>query len=308
MTYLIESTGATLSLGRRLGQGKQGDVYEVNGSPDVAAKIYRDLKYLEPGKIRHMVSHPPTFPQGQQTVAWPLGLVLDATLHSPVGFLMPLVKDTHHLQLYTQPIHLGKRFEKSTKFLYVMARNVWAAMAAVHSTTAVVGDVNEENIVTDARAIVTILDADSFQVEDSSAQPPHLYRCTVNRPGFRSPEAVGKDLSQHVRTQAEDVFAAAVLTYMLLRGGAHPFYAISQGQQNPTLEQKIQLGWFPHKALHYSGHPHALPRPQDLPFTGLPPGLQSLMLQTFVAGHSDPSARPKPQDFVDYFDNSLKLP
>jgi DNA-binding helix-hairpin-helix protein with protein kinase domain len=77
-SLFLESTGAPLELGRKLGSGGEGDVYEIRRSGSVA-KLLRNPTSAFEEKVRAMRLSPPkaggVLPQGY-AFAWPTDLIL----------------------------------------------------------------------------------------------------------------------------------------------------------------------------------------------------------------------------------------
>ncbi|RME94247.1 MAG: hypothetical protein D6766_06295, partial [Verrucomicrobia bacterium] len=168
------------------------------------------------------------------------------------------------------------------------ARNLVIAIRALHERGYVVGDLNESNILVSERALVTLVDTDSFQVWD--AETGVLYRCRVGRPEFTPPELQGKSFARINRGPEQDHFGVATLVFQLLMEGTHPFAGVYHGQgEAPVYAERIAAGHFPHLGradIPYSPSP-AAPR-----FEWLHPVLQNLFIRCFHDGHLDPSLRP----------------
>src|SRR5438105_3869599 len=82
------------------------------------------------------------------------------------------------------------------------ARNIAAAVHAVHSRGYVIGDVNESNILVTDTALATLVDTDSFQVRDPGSGV--VYRCPVGKPEFTPPELQGASFGEIDRTPEHD--------------------------------------------------------------------------------------------------------
>ena len=95
---VVDSDGRVLRLGRKLGQGGEGAVFELEGEPGIAAKIHHQpLTPLRAEKIRVMAGM--RTDQIDKLAAWPTNL-LSLPSGIPIGLTMPRVidhKDIHHL-------------------------------------------------------------------------------------------------------------------------------------------------------------------------------------------------------------------
>ncbi|OIP71251.1 MAG: hypothetical protein AUK48_12680 [Oscillatoriales cyanobacterium CG2_30_44_21] len=117
------------------------------------------------------------------------------------------------------------------------ARKLARAVRSVHSRGYVIGDVNESNVLVADDAIVTLVDTDSFQVNDGTT----IYRCTVGKPEYTPPELQGMSFRDVDRSVQHDLFGLGVLIYQLLMEGTHPFGGVFSGQgEAPELKDRIK--------------------------------------------------------------------
>jgi DNA-binding helix-hairpin-helix protein with protein kinase domain len=88
---LRDSSGATLTLSRKLGEGGEGVVYSTSEPRGIVAKLYaQPLSRVQVAKLETMVR------AGDETLlsvaAWPLALVFEGV--RPVGFTTTLLEFT----------------------------------------------------------------------------------------------------------------------------------------------------------------------------------------------------------------------
>jgi DNA-binding helix-hairpin-helix protein with protein kinase domain len=155
------------------------------------------------------------------------------------------------------------------------------------------GDINEGNILVTSRALVSLIDTDSYQVRDENGT---VYRCPVGKPEFTPPELQGVPFDQVDRQPEHDYFGLGVLIFLLLMEGNHPFSgALKRDIQTgePSNIYCLRQGRFP-----YQNNPLVGPRPVAPRFEILPPGVQRLMVRCFVSGHREPRARPSAADWA----------
>ena len=275
-------------MGKELGKGGEACVYVI--SQDLAAKIYHKPTAEHERKLEVMVSNPPDDPmlsQGHVSIAWPIDLLYSGNRFA--GYLMPKVSGmTGIMEFYNPKTRRSICPLFSYRYLYRTAHNLAAAMRAIHERGYVVCDVNANNTLAADKALVTMIDTDSFQVPDP--QRGIIYRCPVGTPEFTPPELQGKQFSLFDRSVEHDYFGLAVLIFHLLIEGAHPFDGVFKGAGDPPLpEERISLGYFPYSRTQVVP---VQPRPISLPFDILPPGLQTLFIRCFESGHRNPKARP----------------
>jgi DNA-binding helix-hairpin-helix protein with protein kinase domain len=284
----------TLNDQLRLGSGGEARVYGVHlAEGRRAVKVYHhEPAEMQVAKLRVMLAHPPDAPgakEGHTSIAWPLDLV--CRVDKPqrvVGFLMPWVTGVSPLRAVYTP---GERRPIRPWFdyarLHLVARNLAAAVQALHARGYVIGDVREANIRVCNDGWVTLIDTDSFQVRASSGE---IYRCPVGRPEYTPPELQGRAFDSIDRRPEHDRFGLAVLIFRLLMEGWHPFDGCFQGRGAPPLHgERIQKGHFP-----YGSRPGPYtPPPYAPPFSIVDPALQDLFCRCFEAGHDCPQARPE---------------
>ena len=281
-----------LSAASPIGQGGEARVYSVPGNHRLVAKLYHRPTNAHARKLRVMVSNPPIDPErvkGEVSIAWPLDLLKTTDgIGQTAGYLMHRVQDRHPIMDYYNP---ATRRSKCALFHYQYllrtARNLAATFAAIHAKGYVIGDVNESNALVSQTTLVTLVDTDSFQVKDP--KNGDVFRCMVGKPEFTPPELQDKSFTHIDRLPEHDRFGLAVLIFLLLMEGTHPFDGVFNGYDNPPLrEQRIFAGHFPYgnKKCPY------VPKPLAPSFAMLHPTLRQLFIRCFEDGHSNPAVRP----------------
>ncbi|MCL1492173.1 MAG: protein kinase [Pseudanabaena sp. Salubria-1] len=226
-----------------IGSGGEANIYTVRIRPELVAKVYHQPHGDYARKLAFMIANPPVDPlasSGRVSIAWATELVTDLGL--VVGFLMPKL-DTSKAKPIFQYYNPSERRKESPTFSYVSllwtARNLARAVRSVHSRGYVIGDVNESNVLVADDAIVTLVDTDSFQVNDGTT----VYRCTVGKPEYTPPELQGVSFRDVDRSVEHDLFGLGVLIYQLLMEGTHPFGGVFRGQgEAPELKDRIKAG------------------------------------------------------------------
>ncbi len=304
VTYqTISNTAVTLD--NLLGSGGEGEVWTVKNRLDVA-KLYHP-KIITPEhelKIRAMLANPPEDKmrrRGHVSIAWPTdGLFLNGKF---VGFLMPRLERSPTIFTVYNPVKRAKETPGFTwKYLFFTALNLAIAVDAIHSKGYVIGDLNESNVLVNSRALVSIIDTDSFQVRDSQGR---IFRCRVGKEDFLPPELLGVALDKADRLPEHDHFGLGVLMFRLLMEGVHPFMGIVKVDL-PTMEPSQlycqKVGAFPYDRKNSTVQPPIM-APK---FETLPPPIQELMRQCFQAGHQNPAARPSAEKWVETLEKVQK--
>ena len=295
MRLLRQSDGTPLVLNPEtaLGAGGEARIYAVLPGERYVAKIYHKAETGRARKLAAMLANPPDDPlaaQGKLSIAWPLDLLhtADAEAHF-AGYLMPRVSEAPPLFHCYNP-GSRRRFYPAFDYLALhrVARNLSAAVHALHSRGYVIGDVNESNILVSDSALITLVDTDSFQVLD--ARTGQTFRCPVGKPEYTPPELQNLSFATTDRRPEHDRFGLAVLIFQLLMEGTHPFAGIYQGSDDPPpYEQRIRAGHYPHG----SGSAPYRPAPAALPLHTLHPAVRQLFTRCFEDGQGRPAVRPE---------------
>lgn len=287
-TQLIrERTGELLTLATSpFPPGGEGKIYTVAGS-ELLAKVYHEPSPERGEKLLAMLQYPPRN-QGSGaahfSIAWPVDRLLEPGSGRCVGFLMRRMEKKEPLVNLYNP--KARRRPASRHLLMETTKNLAGAVHSLHEGGYVIGDLNESNILVGEDASVSLVDADSFQVKSSG----RVYRSPVGRPEFTPPELQGVSCRDTDRKPEHDHFGLAVLIFLLLMKGNHPFSAEYTGKgDRPPLQKRIAKGLWPYGSKANSPF---RPRKEAPPLHTLPRSLQTLMRQCFEEGHEDPGRRP----------------
>ena len=252
------TSGSDVAIGRRLGGGGEGAVFEVNA--DTVAKIYKaPVDRSTPRglsterKLAAMVANaPPTKDSdGNVALAWPLELLyyrVGPAAGMMAGFTMPRIDVAQYAQILNywnpqrirQNPNIPNQGERLEELLQVIVRNILTIVNGIHKRGYIIGDINESNTVVHQSGRVAFLDSDSFQVRDLNGR---VHRCGVGKRDYLDPRVIGlmrrrcadpNCLSGRVaghrqsfacfdRCVDDDNFALAVVLFKLLMKGTHPF-------------------------------------------------------------------------------------
>jgi serine/threonine protein kinase len=309
MMTLYNMAGKPVTLDNEVARGGEGVIYTVRGRADLVAKVYVPMPGEgREGKLRWMLAHPPDnpgSPAGHAAIAWPNDLLFDGQRRF-LGYLMPYIQGTVPvLQVFNPRSRAATLPGFDRRYLYRAAHNLARALGALHKSDYYVGDLNESNILVTPSALVTIIDTDSFQVQEPTEETIIIYPCRVGKPEYTARELQGQALRKVVRKWEHDAFALGVLIFQLLLDGNHPFRARWLGTGDPPpIEERIRRGLFPYpinddqrpgsKANQNDPAIASLiaPPPNVLGLATLDPALANLMRRCFLEGHDQPSRRP----------------
>jgi DNA-binding helix-hairpin-helix protein with protein kinase domain len=278
-------------LRKELGKGGEGAVYEVDGQPDLVAKIY----FTEPdahksSKILAMVNA-----QNERLLklaAWPIG---SAHLQSGklIGFLMHKLENYKPLfELYSPKLRMQTFPKADWRFLIHAATNIARAFSVVHEAGHVIGDVNHGNLLVAGDATVKFIDTDSFQIFTHKQQ----WWCEVGVATHQPPEMQGHSTYKGLtRTPNHDNFGLAVLIFQMLCLARHPFSGRFLGSEDMPIEKAISEFRYAYALDRRATQ--MLPPPYSMNITALGPDIRSLFESAFsqegVNGH-----RPTAKEWI----------
>lgn len=280
------STGEQFSLDQVFSRGGEAEIWSIRQEPHLVAKRYHKPMPEHEAKIMAMLANPPQQPGTHPAVAWPLQLLYENRRFT--GYLMPRIHDSRPIFHFYNPARrarMGDRYPWRV-FLHRSARNLATAVELVHKRGYVIGDLNESNVLVNRSALVTLVDADSFQVGNGQGT---LYRCPVGKAEFTPTELQGVDFKSVDRTVAHDNFGLAVLIFYLLMEGYHPFAGV---KEDGISVGRVDLHGIRHGLFPYTRNSIMQPPPGAPIFMWLDPSLQALFHRAFVEGHTAPDRRP----------------
>src|SRR5262245_44551576 len=294
--YASQSPSAeAVRLGRRIGTGAEGEVYEIQDKNDLVAKVYHEPPPPERAEKLVALSR-----LGNERLfnlsAWPVSTLRDAPDGDVVGFMMKKISQAEEVHaLHSPKSRLQKFPEASWAFLIYVAANVARAMAAVHEHGLVIGDLNPKNILVTRKATVYLLDVDSFQVSADGK----TYRCEGGFPEYTPPELQGVAFRDVDRAQEHDCFGLAVVIFQLLFMGRHPYSGRYLGAGEMPLERAIGERRFAYGA---DAEARKMRQPPGtLALDSMPPPLVDLFHRAFLA-----TDRPRPREWIEHLDSLAK--
>jgi len=279
---LHDSRGRPVALGREIGRGGEGAVFEIAGDPAAVAKVYHDpVDNTKVDKLTTMSRL--ANPNLLKVAAWPTGTLHARSNGALTGIILPKIvghRDVH--QLYC-PAQRKVYFPTSNwSFLIHVAMNVAGAFETIHQHGHVIGDVNQGGVLVSAQkdtvGTVQLIDCDSFQVRGNG----HLFHCVVGVPQYTPPEMVGANFRTTERTQQHDCFGLALLIFHLLFMGRHPYAGRFSGGGDMTIERAISEGRF---AFSQNARSYQMaPPPNALTLDILQPPFAQMFERSFARG------------------------
>jgi DNA-binding helix-hairpin-helix protein with protein kinase domain len=294
---LATATGVTIQIGRELGRGGEGSVYDIPALADQVAKLYHaPLDREKQAKLSFMAAQGDA--QLLNYVAWPLQTLHAARDGPVVGFLMPKLVGREPIHMVYSPAHRRQtRPTAAWDFLLFTARNLAASFETLHARGHVVADVNQGNVLVGKDSKVMLIDSDSFQVNGNG----RLHRCDVGVSHFTPPELQGiSSFDGITRTVNHDNFGLALLIFHLLFGGRHPYAGVPlRDGVGESLEADIKA--FRYAYARDSPLRGLKPPPRSIPISIVPDPFEAMFAFAFTERGAS-SARPTAKHWVEAVD------
>jgi hypothetical protein len=289
---LFDATGRPLSLGERIADSGEATLYRDAADEARIIKLHhvpREATRRKLAVIPALAPDDPSLGGFHRNFAWPLSAVWNGA-EEAVGVVLPAVPGARSLTALGNPkLRARRAADMNFHFLHAVAANVAFLLARLHAAGIVVGDLKPDNILIDDRALATLIDCDSVQVAEPDGT---VHPCPVGSEGFTPPEWIGRSFADAPRHETADRFGLAVILYQLLTG-AHPWTGEWMGPGDPPHRDKlIQAGDWP-----FRPGARLRPVPGMVPPDALNPGLAGLFRRAFIAGLSDPEARPESDEW-----------
>lgn len=285
MRDVFHENGAPLRLGRELGSGGQGAVYDI--SQTHVAKIYHnppDSTVVD--KLRTMARR--VRPELLSIAAWPSSLLYSSPHGRAIGFLMPAGHGRHEIfKLYTPATRKHTFPNADFRFLLYAARNIAIAVSEVHAAHSAVGDLNERNVLVGDDARVMLIDCDSFQVSDNG----RVFRCPVGVAHYTAPELQGRSFADMDRSESTDSFALAVLLFQVLGLARYPFITALTNGTELSIEEAI-------RSFRFAWAPDGLARGVQVPPRAISLSALGELGPLFIEAFSPNRPRPLPADWI----------
>ena len=291
----VDEAGNPVVPGRKLGEGGEGVVHQVEGDPGSVVKIWHPGKAPRDAhaKIRHLVRNPVTPDLGVTwQITWPRRMVMESG--TIVGYTMPILNRAENWEAIVE--YYNRRAAQGTGKAQAreiqiddrvrMARNLALGFKAVHEAGYVIGDVNEKNVEVNRQNDIAMVDCDSYGFTDPNTGQE--FSNNMGRPEFQAPEAQGDYTN---RTQEQDLFGLAVVIFHLLTG-YHPYTV--NNQPDYALPGERISNWL----FAPAGRGVTAPDPYNEVWDALTDRQKELFLRVFDKDHEG-EPRPKPEEWVE---------
>lgn len=222
-----------VTLGKLLGEGGEGRVFEVVGQSNLVIKVLDSEHRTEHrrAKIALLTSRPLV----ARGIGFPIATVSNDDGEF-LGYSMPRASGRPLQATVMRPARFRSTYPDWKKGdLVDICISFLEQVAYLHSLNILLGDINPKNLMVSANRDVWIIDADSWQLEG--------YPCPVGTPMFTAPTMKG-EYADRLRTPAEERFAIAVMLFMILITGQHPY---NRAGTDGDITRLIEEGIFPYQ-------------------------------------------------------------
>ena len=283
--------GAAQQLGRT---GAGGSVYEIPTAPEFCAKLLKPQDLADAAKRKRILSTLETMLEMPEcarnpNLAWPFGLVYDKE-HSPIGYAMRRIPKDYlpFKAVFGGSMSVKRAFPAiGRKELAQAAKNFVETLDFLEAVGVRPADFNPENFMLNERGEVRFLDCDSYMIYSRSGK---TMTSEMYFPDCAAPELLCDPKTIRApRTLEQTCFSAAVLSFMLVMSGQHPYSFVDaqDGTTTGTPSENIIAGKCP---LGKGAGCRQDPRWYAL-WSWLTSGLQVAFITTFRDGHANPSLR-----------------
>jgi len=210
--------GRRVRLTSKISEGGEGAVYRTD-LDGLVVKIFHPKRLTEDlrEKIKAMVKLRSFIKDEDADFAlcWPIDVVLNAE-GAFVGYLMREARGVPLARMLHPSVLLKKYSHLTRADLVKVAVNALKALDTLYTYSVLMGDVNGLNFLVDEKTLkVYLIDADSWQIGP--------FTCKVGRPEYCHPDWLEGRFENRPREPRSEAFAVAILVFMTLLPGKHPF-------------------------------------------------------------------------------------
>jgi len=285
--YVQDENGIQKKLSSILDQGGEGVVYNIEGAPDLLAKIYHSSlegesrrttqqKIEEMTQVTHLRKH--------SQIAWPLVSLFDER-HQWCGYAMRRKQGVSLRELLGSPQNFGEMVPHwHRQHLIRLCLDFLNIVKDLSQNRVLPVDFNPSNFLVDTQSVrMHFIDCDSYQFQGREK----VYLSEVVLPEMSAPEVVrANNWSQkQVRSDSLSFSIGMVIFYILTLGNSPYRHKNGTDPVQNLLQGKCALG---------KGADCQLPRGATFKiWSHLTYDLKTQFIQCFRDGHSNSNARPK---------------
>ena len=302
---VFDPTGAALVLRKTdvLAHGGEGVIYSFARNPAFLIKVCKDDTLSDSRKLaafRDRLNAMLALEECRNAplLAWPLMPVFDEK-KQVIGFVMRKTSGRTLRALYA-PCQVRRFFPGWDRLSVTkVALNLVNAVQMLARHRVLVNDFNPDNFLIDSFGQVRLIDCDSFQIP-GAGDDQNTFLTRTFTPEYTAPELLfHPELFNRERTPEQVRFSLAVVVYMILMSGLHPYAQCGGSDPVENLKSgkcplarrdgvRLPVGWY--KSVSW-----------------LTPGLKNLFIRMFVDGHHEPRKRPMLGELKNELDNFIDV-
>ena len=234
-------------VGKRLGAGGEGAVYQDASRPDYVLKIMHAPTAQSEAKARAMLAFPPAAQAGQYQgrdliqIAWPQELLTDDR-GGYIGFSMRYLDMSQTVGLTVWMIPRERRLNQLSeddRLRVHLAANLSSVTNYVNMAGHNLIDLKPLNVLAYRQdGYLCLVDCDGFCIQSNGVAFP----ASAYTPDYLAPEYQVPTFKPDQCGEEQDRFALAVIVYELLDNGIHPFSGVDRANvgQSYVLSTRIQ--------------------------------------------------------------------
>nr|WP_246367250.1 hypothetical protein [Microbacterium marinum] len=211
VTWKSTDNSGEYLLTAQLGEGGEGTVFEVDSHTVVKIFDTDHVTAHRRAKVELLVN------SGFNVVGVcaPTALVLNEA-DEFVGYAMPRAAGRELQRTLFNRRKFEREFPSWKKAdLVDICLSFLRKVEYLHSKNVLLGDINPKNVMVDENKHVSLIDADSWQING--------YPCPVGTPMFTSPRMLGTAYSEDLRTPQDELYAVATMLFMIIMTGQFPY-------------------------------------------------------------------------------------
>ncbi len=278
----------TLDKSQEIARGGEGKIYTFAHNPAFLIKVLKpEVQQAKAPDFQKRLNVMLALSECRNApfLAWPQMAVFDARQRT-IGFVMRRCEGRKLRALYA-PCQVQRFFPGWDRLAVTQtALNLVESVQMLARHKVLVNDFNPDNFLVDNYGRVCLIDCDSFQIPHENG----AFLTSVYTPEFAAPELLFQpERFKHERTPEQVRFSLAIVVYMILMSGLHPFARCGGG----TPAENLKSGKCPLDKTSGVRFPVSWGKS----VSWLPESLQDLFSRMFVAGYKNPAKRPLISEF-----------
>lgn len=248
--YLWSSEGRTFQLGEEIANGGEGTIFEINGCPDMVAKIFAAPSERKKAKVELLCRASKKFPCPEAIMPQEILYGANGAFR---GYVMKKVNGVELTRLFTSrgqqryaPHWDRRQYAQLASVLANVFRD--CSMAGLEIADVAPGNFligfNDSGSLTPDK--VFILDVDSAQF---GSRETGLFPADGLTPEYGAPEYLRMGVTpDEMRNPKSQVFSASLLCLQVAMVGTHPYRKTTEEGQVLSIPESIAAGAFPYSS------------------------------------------------------------